>query len=131
MSKTAWLAGIALVSAIGAFSAHAEAQISGQIAINIGPPAARIEARPAPRRGMLWTPGFWDWQQDRHVWVAGHWERERTGYQWVQPKWVSHNGRWNLVRGHWAQAGGSAHNDRDQDGVPNRADRRPDNPRRQ
>ncbi len=156
MNKTAWLGGLALAASIGSFSTPGVAAVNAQIAINVGPPPLRVEAYPAPRRGMVWTPGFWDWQ-GRHIWVPGHWVSERRGQRWIQPEWVSHNGRWLLVRGHWAQGHGGSRGDqdrdgirnrydrdrdgdgvrnrvdrdRDGDGVRNRNDRRPDNPRRQ
>ncbi len=156
MNKTAWISGLALAAALGSFSTSSSA-VNAQIAINVGPPALRQEIRPAPRRGMVWSPGYWDWQGRRHVWVQGHWIRERAGYHWVQPDWVAHDGRWVLVQGHWANGRGGGRADRDHDGipdrfdrdrdndgvrnrndrdrdgdgVPNRLDRRPDNPRRQ
>jgi len=55
--------------------------------------------------------------------VNGHWERERHGYRYVEPRWSQHDNRWTLERGGWMR-------DRDGDGVPNRADRAPDNPYR-
>ncbi|MEO8279782.1 MAG: hypothetical protein ABI564_08830 [Ideonella sp.] len=144
MNKKAWLSGLALAAAVGGFSTSSVAGVNAQIAINVGPPPMRQELRPTPRRGMVWTPGFWNWQGNRHVWVQGHWVRERVGYRWVEPNWVSHNGRWILVQGYWANGrvgprGDRDHDgvrnrndrDRDGDGVPNRRDRHPDNPRRQ
>lgn len=143
MNKTAWLSGLALAATIGGFSPASNAAVNAQVAINVGPPPVRMETRPAPRRGMVWTPGYWNWQRNRHVWVPGHWVRERPGYAWVQPEWVSHNGRWILVQGHWANGRGGPRGDRDRDGVRNRVDRdrdgdgivnrrdrHPDNPRR-
>ena len=143
MSKSTWLSALALTAAIGGYSMPAAAAVDAQISINIGPPAPRVEARPAPRRGMVWESGYWDWRGKRHVWVPGRWVSERAGYRWVQPEWVSHRGRWILVRGYWADARAQGRGDRDHDGirnrndrdrdgdgVPNSKDKRPDNPRR-
>ncbi len=95
------------------------------IVVNVGPPPpARVELVPAPRRGYVWAPGYWGWRGQRHVWVAGHWVRHRPGYFYHSPQWVERDGRWHFERERWARG------DRDHDGVPNRYDRAPDNPRR-
>ncbi|MEO8523352.1 MAG: YXWGXW repeat-containing protein [Caldimonas sp.] len=92
--------------------------------IQIGPPAPRVEVIPAPRRGYIWTPGYWDWRGGRHYWVGGNWARERRGYVYAQPNWVNEGGHWRLNRGGWNRG------DRDHDGVPNGRDRHPGNPHR-
>jgi hypothetical protein len=94
------------------------------IDVRIGPPPPRVEPIPVIRPGYVWTPGYWDWRGNRHHWVAGTWVRGRPGYFYSQPTWVQQGDRWHLNRGGWAHGGG----DRDHDGVPNRYDRRPDNP---
>ncbi|MBU0746279.1 MAG: YXWGXW repeat-containing protein [Gammaproteobacteria bacterium] len=85
------------------------------------PPPPRHEATPRHRRGMVWVPGHWEWRGHRHVWMQGHWVKARHGYHYRQPRWVEHGGRWNMQPGGW---------DRDGDGVPNRHDRRPNDPYR-
>jgi hypothetical protein len=92
------------------------------VAVQYGPPPPpRYEVVPAPRRGMVWVAGHWEWRGHRHVWVNGYWVRTRPGYHYRQPVWVEHGGRWEWRGGGW---------DRDGDGVPNRYDRHPDNPYR-
>ena len=88
------------------------------------PPPLRSEAAPAERRGYLWAPGHWDWNGRRHVWVKGTWLRERRGYRYSHHNWVERDGRWYIERGRWSRG------DRDGDGVPNRFDRRPNDPHR-
>ena len=78
----------------------------------------------APRRGYVWVPGYWNWRGQRHVWTKGTWMRARNGYVYRAPTWQERDGRWFQERGRWPR------NDRDGDGVPNRQDRRPDDPRR-
>jgi hypothetical protein len=53
--------------------------------------------------------------------MQGYWVKARPGYAYREPRWVERDGRWEMRRGGW---------DRDGDGVPNRHDRRPDNPYR-
>jgi len=84
----------------------------------------RVERVPAPRPGYVWAPGYWDVRYSRHYWRAGHWERERRGYYYHEPRWVQHDNRWELQRGRWD------HRDDDHDGVPNGADRSPNDPHR-
>ena len=97
------------------------------IYVQTAPPEPRSERVPAVRRGYVWAPGYWDWKGRRHVWVAGHWVRARQGYAYRPHAWVERDGRWYLERGRWVRGG---NRDRDGDGVPNRRDARPDDPRR-
>ncbi|MEO8081634.1 MAG: hypothetical protein ABI641_13965 [Caldimonas sp.] len=137
IGKLAFIAVLAAASAT--FSAPASsAPVSFDI--RVGPPAPRYEVVPAPRRGYIWTPGYWDWRRNRHHWVAGTWARDRPGYLYTQPTWVENGGHWRLQRGAWARRGNRDRDhdgvpnrfdrDRDGDGVPNRRDSHPNNPRR-
>lgn len=85
------------------------------------PPPPRYEAPPQARRGMAWVPGHWEWRGHRHVWIQGYWVKARPGYHYREPRWEERGGRHHMRPGGW---------DRDGDGVPNRHDRRPDNPYR-
>jgi hypothetical protein len=103
------------------------------IVVTEAPPPPREERMPGVRRGYEWAPGHWAWRHGQHVWVEGHWLRERRGEHWVADRWVERNGRWELVAGHWqrgSRMGNRGMGDRDNDGVPNRYDSRPDNPYR-
>lgn len=116
--KKAFLATALVAAVLTGLAAPSIAAPVG-IDIRVGPPPARMETVPAPRRGYIWTPGYWDWRGSRHVWVNGVWVRERPGYVYAQPNWVERGGHWRLERGGWARGRG----DRDHDGVPNRFDR--------
>jgi hypothetical protein len=94
------------------------------LVIRVAPPAPRVEVVPAPRRGFVWVPGYWNWNGRQHVWVAGNWQKERRGYVYAEPRWVERNGAWVLERPGWRK------HDRDGDGIPNGADRHPNNPKR-
>lgn len=87
------------------------------------PPPPRYEAVPRARRGQVWVAGHWEWRGKRHVWAPGHWIKARKGHNYRQPQWQQNNGHWQMHGGGWDR-------DRDGDGVPNRYDRRPDNPYR-
>ena len=65
------------------------------------PPPPRYEVVPAPRRGYVWAPGYWEPRGHRHVWRAGHWVQARPGYVYRQPVWVQHGNRWDYRSGRW------------------------------
>ena len=129
--------GAALALALGAClslaGTSAQAAPSATVVIQAGPhapqpayvmpppPPPRYERVPAARRGMVWSQGHWEWRGQRYAWVPGQWMRVRHGQHWRQPQWSQHGGRWQFEHGRW---------DRDRDGVPNRYDRHPNNPRR-
>jgi len=115
------LAGICAAS-LGAICVPLGAS-AATIYLAIPPPEARHEVVPAPRPGYVWSAGYWNVVGNRHVWQKGHWERERHGYHYTQSTWNEHRG-WQLEQGRWNKG------DRDGDGVPNSADRAPDNPNR-
>ena len=115
---------ILIASMLAASLVSVAVPASAAIIVRIAPPAPRVELVPAPRRGYMWVPGYWDWRGKRHVWVKGAFLRERQGYRYVQPAWQERDGRWQMNRGSWARA------DRDHDGVPNRRDKHPNDPRR-
>jgi YXWGXW repeat-containing protein len=117
LSKIKTMTLVAVASAT--FSAGAVA--ATYIDVRVAPPPPRHEYVPPARAGYVWAPGYWDWRGHRHVWVMGHWERERRGYVYHHPRWEQDGDHWRLSRGGW---------DRDHDGVPNAADRHPDDPRR-
>lgn len=108
------------------------------------PPPPRYEAQPRPRKNHVWVQGHWEWRGQQHAWVPGQWVKARKGHHYRQPRWDQRDGRWMMQRGGWDRDHdgwdrdgdgrdrdqGVSRRDRDGDGVPNRYDNRPDNPRR-
>jgi hypothetical protein len=80
------------------------AQTGFNVVINSAPPAPRFESVPAPRRGYVWAPGYWNWEGNRHIWLAGHWEPERNGYQYQSGGWIRDGGGYRLRSGGWQPA---------------------------
>lgn len=118
------LVAVLCVASLGAVSLPLTASADTRIYLNSAPPQPRHEVVPAPRKGYLWVPGYWNARNNRHAWQAGHWERNRPGYHYIEPAWTQHENRWVLQRGRWNRG------DRDGDGVPNAVDRRPNDPNR-
>ena len=128
-----------VASTFAAVAPTAQARVD--VFVNVAPPEARYERAPAPRAGYVWTAGYWDWRNNRHVWNKGRWERERAGYFYHPHRWEQRDGRWVNQPGRWDRNRPSGDRDRDGipnardrdrdgDGVPNRRDDSPDNPRR-
>ena len=80
------------------------------------------------RPGHTWVAGHWQQRGQRAVWQEGHWQRSRPAYRpgYGAVHYPSYPGHSN---GHDAQPRPPRW-DRDGDGVPNRHDRRPNNPHR-
>lgn len=112
------------VATVASLSAPlAQANPNWSIGINIGPPPVRYEPVPVPRVGYLWVPGCWEWQGNRHVWIGGHYIREKHHHHYQPSYWNERGGRWYYTPGRWNR------HDADRDGVPDRYDRRPNDPR--
>jgi hypothetical protein len=151
------LLGAALAAALLGLGAGAQAQqyTTTTTIITTAPPAPRTEVVPAPRAGWVWAPGYYDRRGGEYAWNEGHWMRERSGYEYREPRWVQRgDGSWSLVGNNWERRmaqredrrefnrnhpdgdrdhdGISNGNDRDidGDGVPNRRDAFPRDPRR-
>jgi hypothetical protein len=99
--------GSLVAATLTGISIPAAARTNVDFSLHVGPPVAPVEYVPAPRRGYVWVPGYWDWRGHRHHWVRGHWKRHRPGYYHAPARW----------------------RDADRDGVPNRYDRAPLDPR--
>lgn len=76
-----------------------------EIAVAEPPPPPQREViyeRPAPT--YVWVPGFWSWQNGRHVWIAGHWELPpRANVMWVPARWELRGNRYVLLPGYWRE----------------------------
>ncbi|MGV8891733.1 MAG: YXWGXW repeat-containing protein [Burkholderiaceae bacterium] len=132
----------AIVISTAAFiPTQAVAQVNFSVVIGNAPPPVRYEIVPAPRRGYEWAPGYWNLDRGRHVWARGHWVRARSGQYYQRPEWYQSNGGWRLNRGGWKhdkrhdkknekEYRKNGRGDRDGDGVRNRRDSNPNNPRR-
>jgi hypothetical protein len=80
----------------------AAAQLGVSVNIGTPPPAPIYEVVPAPRVGYTWAPGYWRWENERHVWAPGHWIEARHGHHWVADHWVEGpHGGWHHDAGHW------------------------------
>ena len=141
--KSALLAATVAVGSLAGLALPTAAQAQGYISVQIGtPPPPRMEVVPAARPGWVWAPGHYEWRHGNYVWTRGYWVRERPGYAYVAPAWSSRGDRWVYQAPRWdprprhvnappRYAPPPRHvRDRDRDGVPNRYDRRPNDPRR-
>jgi hypothetical protein len=80
--------------------------VAQEFTVSIGrpPPPPMVETIPPPRAGYVWAPGYWRWENERHLWAPGRWIEERRGQRWVPDRWVEGpNGAWRFQPGHWAR----------------------------
>ncbi len=112
--------GSLVAAALSAAAFPAAARTNVDFFVNIGPPPVYREMIPPSRAGYAWAPGYWDWRYGRYYWVGGTWSRHRAGYYYEPVRWHNRDGRYYRAGG-WR--------DSDGDGVPNRYDRAPYNPR--
>ncbi len=103
--KLALIAGIGLALASVSYTPPAAAQVVVGVGIGVAPPPPRFERVPPPRRGWVWTPGYWQWNRGwrRHVWVQGGWVRERPGYRYYPGTWVQGRDGWHRRDGYWGR----------------------------
>jgi hypothetical protein len=118
-SHTFYAAALLALSTAAFAPAIANAQVGVSVVIGQAPPPLRFESVPPPRMGYIWSPGYWDWRNNRHQWVGGSWVVSRPGYIYHQPQWVQHDGRWLRQEARWDRG---PNGDRDHDGIPNRYD---------
>ncbi len=88
---------LALVAGSTAF-----AQINFNIVV--APPAPIYEVAPALQPGYAWAPGYWAWNNDRHVWVRGRTIVQRDGYNWAPDRWVQQSGTYVRQPGRWERS---------------------------
>ena len=107
--------------AVLAAAASAGAMAQTYTVVRVAPPAPVVESVPSPRHGHVWAPGYYDHRGGNYSWVKGHWERSRAGYAYRDARWVqTANGDWRRVGGNWERG---SHGDRHHAGIANRHDR--------
>jgi len=78
------------------------AEVNLNIDVGTPPPVPVVETIPsAVPAGYVWAPGYWGWENGRHVWVKGDWIRERPGYVWAPGRWEQHGEKWHFVHPGW------------------------------
>ena len=99
------LRGAALCIALGFGAAPVTALADTRVVVRVAPPAMQVEEVPAARRGYLWAPGYWRWQNRQHVWSKGHWERERRGQRFEGARWEQRGERYQFAPARWQRDG--------------------------
>jgi hypothetical protein len=97
--------GLLLLVIPAALSTPSSAQIGIGIGISvrIGPPALPVYEQPiCPGAGMLWTPGYWSWDDDDgYYWVPGTWVMAPVGMLWTPGYWGWNDGLYVWNGGYW------------------------------
>jgi hypothetical protein len=86
------------------------------VIVREGPPALRVERRPAPPSGeYVWVDGYWHWDGRRYVWQSGQWSRPpHDHYVWIAPRYERHEQGYRYTPGQWREE----QQDRRRDDVP-------------
>jgi len=98
---------------VASVASPAFARIDFDVDINTAPPAPQVEVVQAARPGFLWIPGYWAWEDGRHVWVEGRWIQERPGYMWVPEHWEQRGSKWHFERGYWERREHEEHHEQE------------------
>jgi hypothetical protein len=101
--KTALVSALLVAGTIGSVATLPSAAATAVIQLDTAPPEVRVERAPVVRRGYVYSPGYWDYRNNRHVWVRGTVVRERRGYVYAPGRWEERDGHWVLERRHWSR----------------------------
>jgi hypothetical protein len=87
------------VWAPGYWAPHGYAQVK----IDLAPPTLRIDApTPSPGAGLVWTPGYYGYQDGAYLWIGGSWlHPPSVGLAWNEPRYVGIGQRYYLQPGRW------------------------------
>lgn len=99
--KLSRLAQSLLLSTLLVGGAAALAQV--RFSIQVGPPPPMYEPIPMMAPGYVWAPGYWAWNNDRHIWVRGRTIVQRTGYRWEPDRWEQRGDGYYRQPGSWAR----------------------------
>jgi len=100
--STRWLL-LALLVFVFTVSSHAQISISVGIA---PPPLPVYEQPPCPEPGLMWTPGYWAFDQDQasYYWIPGAWvPAPSPGLLWTPGYWGWEHGRFFFHQGYWGR----------------------------
>jgi len=73
------------------------------ISVNFAPPVLPVYVQPpCPDEGMIWTPGYWAYDEDGYYWVPGTWvPAPYEGALWTPPYWGWENSFYVFHPGYW------------------------------
>jgi hypothetical protein len=82
---------------------QAQAQAQSQ-ATYLPPPPTSLESgpnTPQPGPNVVWTPGYWSWQQGGYVWRPGFWAAVQPNWIWIPAHYVWTPSGYLFVPGYW------------------------------
>lgn len=95
----------AFTIALGAPTVSAKVEMGEHVVLvtRAEPPDAREEAVPKPRKGYVWSRGYWMWNGLAYRWVPGEWLKDKPGHKWEHARWQTDGSQWEFVIGHWTR----------------------------
>ncbi len=99
-----WLVTTLTEQCIGIFKT-APQSIVGDVSVTIAPPPIPEYGQPPPpEENLIWTPGYWAWNEDinDYYWVPGTWVAAPiVGYLWTPGYWAVQRGAFAWYAGYW------------------------------
>jgi hypothetical protein len=79
------------------------------VIVREAPPALKEEVQPPPTgAGLVWIPGYWNYQGGGYAWIPGRWDRPLAeNMVWVRPYWYRGAAGYAFIAGHWDYPAGS------------------------
>lgn len=99
MRKLMIILGLVFFFFIGGSPTESQAQV----VVKIRPMRGKVVVKPAARRGQVWIPAHWNYnnKKRKYVWKTGHWSKTRKGQRYVGGHWKKVSGGHKYVPGHW------------------------------
>jgi VHL beta domain/WXXGXW repeat (2 copies) len=99
-----WLVTTSSDQCLGIFETAPPSNI-GDGAVTVAPPEIPMDEQPPPpAENVVWTPGYWAWNEDvsDYYWVSGTWtDAPIVGYLWTPGYWVAQRGVFAWRAGYW------------------------------
>jgi VHL beta domain/WXXGXW repeat (2 copies) len=98
-----WLVATMSEQCLGVFKTSPESIEAGSASFP-PPPIPDYEQSPPPEENLIWTPGYWAWNQDigNYYWVDDAWiAAPIVGYLWTPGYWAVQHGAFAWRPGYW------------------------------
>lgn len=96
---------VILMAGVLAFGGPANGQVAFEFRVGFAPPELPVYEQPiCPGDGYIWTPGYWDWDDEDgdYYWVPGTWVlAPEPGYLWTPGYWGWYDSAYVFYPGYW------------------------------
>jgi len=99
-----WLVATMTEQCLEIFETSPESFVAEGVATVAPPEFPEYEQPPPPEDNLIWTPGYWAWNEDMrdYYWVPGTWVAAPiVGYLWTPGYWIVRRGLFAWRAGYW------------------------------